>query len=258
MPNRTLGFIGSGRITHIFLEGWSRAQKLPANITVSDPNAESLSKVKGRFSSVLTATDNAQAAAQDLVFLAVHPSAMAEVAAGIKSSLKPGALVVSLAPKFTVAKLTELLGEFARIARVIPNAPSVVNFGFNPVAFGPALSGADKAEITGLLAALGECPEVAEAKLDAYALLTARGPAFFWFQLYELRQIGESAGLTGEEAQAGLERMLGGALRTMAASGLSAEEVKNLIPVKPLADLESPITDVYRAGFAGSPPKTKP
>ena len=89
------------------------------------------------------------------MFLAVHPPVMAEMAAGVKGAVKPGALVVSLAPKFTFAKLTELLGGFARLARVIPNAPSVVNFGFNPVAFAPALTAADKAEISELLAPLG-------------------------------------------------------------------------------------------------------
>ena len=116
-----------------------------------------------------TTTDSHAAAAQDIVFLAVHPPVMAEVATAIKGSLKPGAIVVSLAPKFTMAKLTELLGGFARLARVIPNAPSVVNFGFNPVAFAPALTAADKAELTALLSPLGECPEVAEEKLEAYA-----------------------------------------------------------------------------------------
>ena len=258
MPNRTLGFIGSGRITHIFLEGWSRAQKLPANITVSDPNAESLSKVKGRFPSVLTATDNAQAAAQDLVFLAVHPSAMAEVAAGIKSSLKPGALVVSLAPKFTVAKLTELLGEFARIARVIPNAPSVVNFGFNPVAFGPALTAVDKTKITGLLGPLGECPEVAEEKLEAYAVLTAMGPTYLWFQLQALREVAAGFDLSEAEVAPALKRMVCGAARTLLESGLTAAEVMDLIPVKPLGEMEAQVGEMYRTRLPGIYQRIKP
>ena len=104
------------------------------------------------------------AASQDVVFLAVHPPAMPDALSSIKDTLKPDALVVSLAPKFTIAKLSELLGGFARLARVIPNAPSVVNFGFNPVAFAPALTPADKQAIRDLLAPLGECPEVAEEK----------------------------------------------------------------------------------------------
>ena len=117
MTSKSVGFIGGGRIVRIFVEGWKRANALPAKIIVSDCNADSLAKLKARFPMVETAQgDSAAGASQDVVFLAVHPPVMAEVAAGIKGSLKPGATVVSLAPKFTFAKLPELLGGFARLA----------------------------------------------------------------------------------------------------------------------------------------------
>jgi pyrroline-5-carboxylate reductase len=32
MSIQTIGFVGGGRITRIFLEGWRRANALPANI----------------------------------------------------------------------------------------------------------------------------------------------------------------------------------------------------------------------------------
>ena len=204
MSNKTIGFIGGGRITRIFLEGWRRANALPARVVVSDCSAEALARLKARFPTVETAAASDSAASQDIVFLAVHPPVMAEVATGIKGSLQPGALVVSLAPKFTISKFTRLLGEFDRLARVIPNAPSVVNFGFNPVAFGAALTAADKAEVTGLLAPLGGCPEVAEEKLEAYAVLSAQGPTFLWFQLQALREVVAGFGLSEEEIKPAL------------------------------------------------------
>jgi pyrroline-5-carboxylate reductase len=246
MTNKTIGFIGGGRIARIFLEGWTRAQKLPASITVSDPNAEALARLQARFPSVTTAGDNPQAAGRDVVFLAVHPPAMAEVAAGIKGSLKSGAVVVSLAPKFTIAKLTELLGGFSRLARVIPNAPSVVNFGFNPVCFGSALGAEEKAGILELLGPLGKCPEVAEPKLEAYALLSARGPTYFWFQFQALREVAAGCGLTDAESAPALKRMVCGAARTLLESGLTPTEVMDLIPVKAPAEMAAQATEFYR------------
>jgi pyrroline-5-carboxylate reductase len=259
MTNKTVGFIGGGRIVRIFVEGWKRANALPAKIVVSDCNADSLAKLKARFPMVETAAGNSAAgASQDIVFLAVHPPVMAEVAAGIKGSLKPGATVVSLAPKFTFAKLTELLGGFARLARVIPNAPSVVNFGYNPVAFGPALSAADKAEITGLLSPLGECPEVQEEKIEAYAVLTAMAPTFFWFQLQALREVVAGFGLSDAEIAPALKRMVCGSARTLLESGLSPAEVMDLIPVKPLGEMEPQVSEMYRTRLAAVYQKIKP
>jgi len=258
MSNKAVGFIGGGRITRIFLEGWRRANALPANIVVSDCNADTLAKLKARFPGAQTTTDSHAAAAQDIVFLAVHPPVMAEVAAGIKSALKPGAVVVSLAPKSTIAKLTELLGGFARLARVIPNAPSVVNFGFNPVAFAPALTSADKAELTVLLSPLGECPEVVEGKIEAYAVLTAMGPTYLWFQLQALREVAAGFGLSDAEIAPALKRMVCGGARTLLESGLSPAEVMDLIPVKPLAEMEPQVAEMYRTRLPALYQKIKP
>lgn len=246
MTNKSIGFIGGGRITRIFLEGWKRANALPAKIVVSDCNADALARLKTRFATVDTAAASQVAASHDIVFLAVHPPVMAEVAAGIKSSLKSDALVVSLAPKFTMAKLTELLGGFGRLARVIPNAPSLVGAGFNPVAFSRVLSETDKADIIGLFTPLGECPEVAEAKLEAYAVLSAMSPTYLWFQLQALREVATGFGLSDAEISPALKRSVCGATRTLIESGLTPAEVMDLIPVKPLAEMEAQVTEMYQ------------
>lgn len=46
MTNKTLGFIGGGRITRIVLGGFKRAEKMPRQVVVSDTNVEVLNKLK--------------------------------------------------------------------------------------------------------------------------------------------------------------------------------------------------------------------
>jgi pyrroline-5-carboxylate reductase len=258
MHHKSIGFIGGGRITRIFLEGWQRAGKLPARIRVSDCHGDALARLKARFPGVETNAGSATAAAQDIVFLAVHPPVMAEVCGGIKGALKPDAIVVSLAPKFTVARLTELLGGFARIARVIPNAPSLIGQGYNPVNFAPALTALDRSELKSLLEPLGECPEVAEEKLEAYAVLTAMGPTYLWFQLQALREVVAGFGLSEAEITPALKRMVCGSTRTLLESGLTPAEVMDLIPVKPLAEMETQVTELYRTRLPAIYNKIKP
>ena len=258
MHHKSIGFIGGGRITRIFLEGWQRAGKLPARIVVTDCNADALARLKARFPGVETTAGSATAAAQDIVFLAVHPPVMAEVCGSIKGALKPDAIVVSLAPKFTVARLTELLGGFARIARVIPNAPSLIGQGYNPVSFAPSLTESDRSDLQSLLEPLGECPEVAEEKLEAYAVLTAMGPTYLWFQLQALREVAAGFGLSDAEITPALKRMVCGGTRTLLESGLTPAEVMDLIPVKPLAEMEAQVTELYRTRLPATYQKIKP
>jgi pyrroline-5-carboxylate reductase len=258
MSYKSMGFIGGGRITRIFLEAFKQKRMLPATVVVSDASAEVLQKLKARFPKVaISQGDNGKPAAQEIVFLALHPPAIVGSLGEIKASLKAGAVLVSLAPKFSIKALSEGLGGFNRIVRMIPNAPSVVNEGYNPVAFGPGITTKEKEDLSRLFKKLGDCPQVDEEKLEAYAIITAMGPTYFWFQLYELLELGKSFGLTDKQAWKGIKKMLKGALETIDESGLSPEEVLDLIPVKPLGEDEAAIRNAYRTKLTGLYQKLK-
>jgi hypothetical protein len=67
-------------------------------------------------------------AAADYVFLALHPPALPGALAEIKPLLQRDAILVSLAPKVPIAMLEQLAGT-RRVARMIPNAPSIIGQG---------------------------------------------------------------------------------------------------------------------------------
>ena len=259
MSIHSIGIIGGGRVTGIILGGFKAAGVSLPSVVVSDLNAETLNALRAAFPQIAPAgADNTKPAAQQLVLLAVHPPAMNGVLSGIKAALKPDAMLVSLAPKFTMAKLSELLGGFTRLARMIPNAPSLIGAGYNPMAFSPGLAAVDRQALAALFAPLGECPEVAEAKLEGFALLTGMGPTYLWFQLQPLRGLAESFGLTGADITPALKRMVCGATRTLLESGLSPAEVMDLIPVKPLAEDEATIKQAYQTRLPALFAKIKP
>jgi pyrroline-5-carboxylate reductase len=241
------------------LGGWAKAGQMPAEVIVSDSDPDVLARLADAFPNVRpVGNKNSQAASQDIVFLAVHPPHVGAVLADVKARLKPDAILVSLAPKWTIEKLAGLLNGFTRIARMIPNAPSFVGRGYNPIAYGPSLTGQDRHDLAELFGGLGESPEVEERKLESYAILTAMGPTYLWPQLYELLSLARSFGLTGTEATAGLAAMLTGAVAAMNDAGLSPEEVQDLIPVRPLADLQPAILEGYRTRLTAVAEKIRP
>ncbi len=71
------------------------------------------------------------------------------------------------------------------------------------------------------------------------------GPTYFWFQWQTLRQLAATFGLGQSDADAALENMLQGAVKTLFNSGLDYEAVCDLIPVKPLADQEAQIREAF-------------
>jgi len=246
MTKQGIGFIGGGRITQILLGGLKRVDQLPSRIVVSDSDVTALERLKKEFPTITVAQNaNGRAAEQDLVFLALHPPAMGAVLADIKANLKAQALVVSLAPKWTMAKLSEALGGFGRLARAIPNAPSIVNRGYNPLCFSGLLSDSERRDFHALFDLWGAAPEVPEETLEGYAIVAGMGPTYLWYQLYQLVGLGESFGLSPEAAHAAMAGMVDGAVRTMIDAGLAPSAVMDLVAVKPLAALEASVKEAY-------------
>ena len=246
MHSHTIGFVGGGRVTAIFLEALGGRGLALERVTVSDTNPEVLARLKARFPAIATTADNGEAASRERVFLALHPPALKAVLPAIAPRIGKDAVVVSLAPVLTLARLSEMLGGFARLARVLPNAPSIVRAGWNPVAFASTLPADARAEIEALLDELGAHPVVPEASLEAYAILAAMGPTYFWFQWQALRELAAPLGLAAGDADRALRAMLDGSIRTFFDSGLEAAAVMDLVPVKPLAEAEPQILAAYR------------
>ncbi len=245
MTAASVGMVGGGRVARILLGGWARSGVSLHGVVASDTNLESLNRLKAEFPSVAVTQDNREAAKQSVVLFALHPPAFAAALPEIKESLAPEAVLVSLAPVWTMSRICGALGGFSRVARVIPNAPSIVGQGFNPLSFSERLTSEDRARVLALFAPLGACPEVAEDTLEAYAIVAAMGPTYLWYQLYQLIDLGVAFGLTREAAAEAVAAMVGGTTATMTRAALTPDGVMDLIPVKPLAALEPSVKEAY-------------
>jgi pyrroline-5-carboxylate reductase len=243
---KPIGFIGAGRIARIMIEGWSRAGKLPDHIVVYDIDKAKADGLASVFPSVRVSV-LATAAAQDVVIVGVHPPAAGEVLPALSRHLRQDAILLSLMPKLRFAQMTAMLGGFARIARQNPNAPSIIDHGYNPIAFAGGLDADSRRELIELLRPLGDCPEVDEEMIEAYALISAMGPTYLWFQLGLLRSLGVQFGLTDTAARQAVAKMAHGAVSTLLESDLPPEQVLDLVPVKPLAGDEAAIAAIYHS-----------
>jgi len=141
---------------------------------------------------------------------------------------------------------------------MIPNATSYINEGYNPVAFCADFDENQKLDVMELLKLLGNTFEVAESKLEAYALLSAMLPTYFWFQWDELNKLGIQLGLSEKESKASVQQTLIAAIDLLFNSELLPEQVMDLIPVKPIGEYQQQITEIYQTKVMGLFEKIKP
>lgn len=252
----SVGFIGGGRVARILIGGWARKGSFPAAVLVHEPDGAAFEALK----SVAPGVDRVpelEAAAADVVFVALHPPAIAAALATLRPAIRPETILVSVAPKITLAALSAQTGTL-RVARMIPNAPSLLGLGYNPVTYGTGVDRHARSALAALFSPWGEAPEVEESTLEAYALLTGMGPTYFWFQWQTLRELAGEMGLAAADRDRALGAMIRGALATLLDGGLSPSAVMDLVPVKPLAAMEPTVMAAYRAALPALHAKIRP
>ncbi len=257
MMKQSIGFIGGGRVTKILLQGFKNKNVKFEKIVVTDINTEVLAKLKMQFPEIVFAEPKS-AAGQDIVFIALHPPVVMDTLELIKNEIREEAIVISLAPKINFPKLSMKLPHVRNLARLIPNATSYINEGFNPVTFKADFDPAKKEDVLSLLKTLGYTFEVSEEKLESYAVMSAMLPTYFWFQWKELADIGTKIGLSHSEAKESINQTIKASLDLLYKSGLTPQQVIDLIPVKPIGEHEPQITEIYNTKLLGLFEKIKP
>ena len=256
---KTIGFIGGGRITRIFLQAFKNAEISFEKVSVFDTNNEVLLNLKTKFPSIQVTTDDlAIVANNDVVMIALHPPVVMDTLAIIKDIIKKDSIIVSLAPKLTIEKMSAQLGGFSNVARMNPSASTFVNKGVNPICFSPEMTAKKRDYLLKLMRPLGFLPEVEESKIEAYAVISAMGHTYFFFQIQKLKELAISFGMDKKEAQKAITEMLNGTTETLFNADLSYEEVADLVPIKPLGEVEETIKGYYDQYLTGLYNKIKP
>ena len=246
MKTKSLGFIGGGRITKVILQAIANNKTEYKAIVVYDLSSDVLDALKVQFPGIHLADSASEAAKQDMVFLALHPPVIMDTLELVKDHFKPGSILISLAPKITIEKIASKLTNVKNIVRLIPNATSIINEGYNPVCFSEQMSEWKKESLLSIFRRMGRTFEVPEQKLESYAVMSAMLPTYFWFQWKELIDIGIQIGLTAEESQNTVRDTSLAAIRTYFYSGLQPDQVIDLIPVKPIGEHEEQIKAIYQ------------
>jgi pyrroline-5-carboxylate reductase len=256
---KTIGFIGGGRITRILLNGFKNANVSYGKIFVYETNETVLNALKTDYPQIETSgADSSKAASSDWVFIALHPPVLMETLTAIKNSIKKDALVVSLAPKIIIDKFKSVLPDVPNLARMNPNAGTYVNKGYNPVCFARTAEKSIVNKFLEVFEKLGKVPVVPESQIEAYAMISAMGHTYFWYQLQQLKELGLSYGLSESEANETISAMLRGTTETLFNSGLNYDKVVDLVPVKPMAEHENTIKEYYKTCLNGLYQKIKP
>ncbi len=174
-----IAFIGPGVMAEAMISGLIR-QKLekPQDLIAAGPRPERLEELNQRYG-IRVETDNAKAA-QDarIVVLSVKPQKLDRVLKGLRGSIAPNALVVSIVAGAPIDKLMQGL-DHPFIVRSMPNTPAQIGEGITVWTVSAAVTEQQKESAQRILSALGDEIFVEEENyLDMATALSGTGPAY--------------------------------------------------------------------------------
>jgi len=226
----TIGFIGAGNMAYAIISGLINNGISAEQIKLSDTNESLLSLRKDEFN-LEVFTDNIELAAHcDVIVLAIKPQILSIVCHQITESIKPGALIVSIAAGVRVRDINRWLGGNQPIVRTMPNTPALLNQGVTGLFANENVSTSQKELAGDILSSVGQSLWVEEEDmLDAVTALSGSGPAYFFLMIESMSNAGVALGLDEKTAQAlSIQTALGASMMADASTD-SAHELRGKV-----------------------------
>jgi len=251
LAERRIGLIGAGAIGGAVVDRLIAVDVRPDAILACEPRDERRQELAGRYA-IRTTAAPADAAAADLVVLAMPPGAMAAVLDAIRPVVARGQVVVSFVGGVPVAYIEKRLAPGTAVVRVNPNSPSLVGEGFNPVTYGRHATGVARDLADAFVGMLGRGPEIADDQMNAYTALTAVGPTYFLPVFDALIAVAVEAGLDRRAAVEAVAATARGTAELVARRAAPPSELKLITGLRPLKDdaVAELVRDAARAALA--------
>jgi len=252
---KRIAIIGAGNIGRILLERLTTSGIPAADMIVCDSDATRAEEASGRLGARACSLTDEALVSSDIVLLTPPPKAVLEILKALAPGLRPGQVVISFAAAISVSRLEAAIPSGMAIARVMPNAPSLVGKGMNPVAYGSHVPPASRALVEAILQTLGETVEVRDEQMNWCVGLTGAAMRSLMPALEGMTEAGVEAGFSAEDARHLAAKVMLGTAELVLESRLSFDEVKSLTPMQTVD--EEGVARIYLEAARAAKQKTE-
>jgi len=237
LQGKRLAVIGTGNIGRILLERLTTSGIPAADLIVCDGNAARAHEALRRFGSRACLLTDETLRASDVLLLATPPKAVIEILEALSPRLRQGQVVISFAAAIPLWRLEAVVPSGVAVVRVMPNAPSLLGQGINPVAYGSGVPLEARQVVKAILRTLGETIEVRDEQMNWCVGLTGAAMRSMLPALEGMTQAGVDAGFADEEARRLAAQVMLGTAALVLESGLSFNEIKALTPMQTVDEM---------------------
>ena len=191
-----IGVIGCGNMGQALIQGMIQGRLVSGrSIVVGESDSQKLTRAV-KLLRVRRAGSNLDAAASDVILLAVKPQQMEQVLREIRPALAHRPLVISIAAGISTGWIERRIGGGVPVIRVMPNTPALIGVGASAVARGRYSTAGSLKIAEKIFRCVGDVVIVPEKWMNAVTAISGSGPAYFFYLMERMVQAGVSLGLS--------------------------------------------------------------
>ncbi len=250
-----ISFIGCGAMGGALAEAAvTRGAVGGKDVFLYDSDLKKARDIVEKTGTVVCKSELEAAEKSDVVFICVKPQVTAVVAERIKPEIARGKVLVSIAAGVTVRSYLDVLGENAKIVRMIPNLPARAGLGITGAYFYNFEENDNelKDEITAVVSKTGKVVSVkSEKMIDEMIAVTSSSPAYFCMMIETMADFGVKAGFTRADALVMAEQAMFGTAGYLLESGAHPAALKDEV-CSPGGTTIAAVTALDESGFRKS------
>lgn len=235
--------IGAGNIGRILLNRLLSSGVPAVNLAVIDCDLERAEAVARQFGAKPIPLSEEAIRTAEVILLAAPPKSVFDLLARMRGWFRSGQLVISFAAGVPLAIMEFMFPAEVMVVRVMPNAPSLVGQGMNPVAYGSRVTPEGKAVVSAILASLGETVQVSDEQMNWCVGLSGAAMRSLLPVLEGMIKAGMEAGLTPQDARRVAAQVMLGTAALALQTDLSFDEIKMLTPMQTVNEAE--VTQIF-------------
>lgn len=196
-----IGFIGAGNMGGAILRGYlSTGNIQKEDIVVSEQSIEKLAELSASLG-ITPAKDIPELVALcDVIIVGVKPNAFETVLPVIAEKHTTDKIIVSMAAGIEISFITKYLGTDAKIIRIMPNTPAMVNEAMVAVCRNENIGDEEFAPVFNIFKAIGKAEEVPESLIHCVIGVSGSSPAYTYMYIDALAEAAVKNGMNKEQA----------------------------------------------------------
>lgn len=201
LKSQKIGFLGAGNMANAMIKGLTEGGILSKNIYASNRSPGKLQKLSELYKIQAAASNEELIDSSDIVILAVKPQDLLSALEPVTRAFDDNKIVISIAAGIRMEKLERFI-QGARLARVMPNTPSLIGRGVIGYLLNDPNDIALESTVEDLFAPLGHLIKVHdEDQFEALTVSCSSGTGFVFEMMMYWQDWIEEHGFSPEEAR---------------------------------------------------------